>query len=366
MELNFDKEIDAILRKAQGGEAAFAANLPAHLDADDISAFAENALPESAKTRYTAHLADCERCRKILSNVILLNAETKSEIVHAEEKAVVAPVVPWYRRLLQFPNLAYSLGALTVVFGAMIAFIVLQGPGGFLNSEVSQVSNKPMDTKSAPAMSNANSAMTNSANSTANMPAANMSSAPSNPANVQMPDTFSASNANKPAVQPAATPPIPREALRDEEKNSAVPNDSSIQLDGASGEDKPQVKQEKDDELAKVNKADADKKLNEQQPVTNLPQASRAAKNLGKLSEKPKTATTDSTSGEGMTSTVGGKTFTRRNNVWYDKDYNNQATTNVTRGTSDYKKLDKDLRVIVENLGGTVVIVWKNRAYRIR
>jgi hypothetical protein len=63
---------------------------------------------------------------------------------------------------------------------------------------------------------------------------------------------------------------------------------------------------------------------------------------------------------------VGGKTFKRENNVWYDSAYRGQATTNVTRGTNEYKKLDAGLRGITENLGGTIVVVWKQRAYRIQ
>jgi hypothetical protein len=63
---------------------------------------------------------------------------------------------------------------------------------------------------------------------------------------------------------------------------------------------------------------------------------------------------------------VGGKTFKRENNVWYDSTYRGQATTNVARGTNEYKKLDAGLRGIAENLGGTIVVVWKQKAYRIQ
>ncbi len=51
MDFEFDKEIDVLLRQARKGETVFAATTPqtAHLDADEISAFAENALPEKAK-----------------------------------------------------------------------------------------------------------------------------------------------------------------------------------------------------------------------------------------------------------------------------------------------------------------------------
>jgi anti-sigma factor RsiW len=127
MELNFDKEIDALLRQsAQSG--GFVSNQTAtHLDADEISAFAENALPEKTKQRYMTHLADCDKCRKTLSNIIVMNAETESETVHhPEEKTPVEASIPWYRKLFAVPNLAYTLGALVLVFSGIAAYTVLQ------------------------------------------------------------------------------------------------------------------------------------------------------------------------------------------------------------------------------------------------
>ena len=77
MELEFDKEIDALIR----GRGVSAGDSPpkGHLDADEISAFAENALPERTRTLHMAHIADCDRCRKILSNLIALNAEAEPQ-----------------------------------------------------------------------------------------------------------------------------------------------------------------------------------------------------------------------------------------------------------------------------------------------
>ena len=63
---------------------------------------------------------------------------------------------------------------------------------------------------------------------------------------------------------------------------------------------------------------------------------------------------------------VSGKGFQRRNNVWYDNSYRGQATTNVRRGTEEYRKLDGGLRSIAESLSGVVVVVWTGKAYRIQ
>ncbi|HEY0659583.1 MAG TPA: hypothetical protein VGD05_13995, partial [Pyrinomonadaceae bacterium] len=152
----FDKEINALLRQTATGETAFsAADLKSkikdpksvHLDADEISAFAENALPEKMRLRYTTHFADCDRCRKILSNTILLNSEAETVSVSSAASSadsspqiVTLASVPWYRRLFAFPNAAYAMGALVVLFGGFLAFTVLQNVNSPQNTEVSQIS----------------------------------------------------------------------------------------------------------------------------------------------------------------------------------------------------------------------------------
>lgn len=347
----FDKEIDAILRKARGGESAVLNG--SHLDADEIAAFAENALPEKAKPLYIKHLADCDRCRRILSSIISLNAEAEEIPAFVVAREIqTAPVLPWYRRLFAFPNLAYSLGALVLVFGGLIGFIALQS-GSELN--ISQVSNKPFESKSAPVANtanntaatsnataatnttpanmqpNSNSATVYSSNSTANIPS-NVAAVSNSPAEKSVNSSKERKQQDAPVVaenelsqQPQATPNAESrdENVEEELKTRRVPS--------------PVKKVEpKDDDRALKNQSDE---------------------------EKPNSAS-GTTSGETMN--VKGKTFNRRNNIWIDSEYRGQSTTNITRGTEDYKKLDQDLRQTVERLGGTVVIVWKTKAYRIQ
>ena len=372
MELNFDKEIDAILRKARDGESAFSAtaNPSSHPDADELSAFAENALPEKAKMRAIAHLADCDRCRIILSNLITLRP-AEIEIDPAVEKTVVAASLPWYRRLFQFPNLAYSLGALTLVFAGLIGFMALQSFDRGQNSEVSQMSEKPLDTRSAPMQSNTNFAgdTTNSSNSSTSNASVtgNVSPAPVYSANTSAPGASSTANANTAPIKSAderLEPVETKEAQRKDEDEPAS-RANSFQIDGASGaSQKPQAQPKEENKAAATPKNESDDKLSqtEQQPAADSTALSSAAKKSRATTAKTKK--TDSADVE--TTVAGGKTFRRARNVWYDAAYNNQPTTNVTRGTSDYKKLDRDLQLIAENLGGTIVIVWKGKAYRIR
>ena len=62
---------------------------------------------------------------------------------------------------------------------------------------------------------------------------------------------------------------------------------------------------------------------------------------------------------------VGGKAFELNQGVWYDSTYRGQSTVNVRRGTDSFRKLDSGLRAIAEGISGTVVTLWKEKAYRI-
>ena len=79
MEFEFDKEMDALLRKAAKSGLANAGAVDSHLDADEISMFAENAMLDAARSQAISHMADCGRCRTILSNVAVLNAEAEND-----------------------------------------------------------------------------------------------------------------------------------------------------------------------------------------------------------------------------------------------------------------------------------------------
>ena len=67
-----------------------------------------------------------------------------------------------------------------------------------------------------------------------------------------------------------------------------------------------------------------------------------------------------------VTRRVGGKTFRNTDGAWYDSAYRGQPTTNVARGTEDFKKLDSGVRSIANELSGVVIVVWKDKAFRIQ
>ncbi len=383
MDFEFDKEIDILLRQARKGETVFTATAPqsAHLDGDEISAFAENALPEKAKQIYTVHLADCDSCRKCLSNLILLNVENESEVIPSPENVVVAsPQIPWYQKLFALPNLAYTMGALVVLFGGIIGFMVLQNLNNSRNAEVAQINEKAVEqmpsesvaqTPELSSSANANMAI-NSNTETIYSSNSMMSNAPMN---------------SNMSVAPSNPVPSLAEPKKDESRNendlAAVNKESNnFSLDGATENQANQGFVEGVTAGRRNQRTQDDPR--DKNSVTQIPVSPNSSVSNRQVSELPangrrsaelqqsppaksdlnKMKTSDAT--ENKTTIVGGKTFNRQDNVWYDANYKQQSTINITRGTEKYKKLDKGLRNIVENLGGTVVIVWKEKVYRIQ
>jgi anti-sigma factor RsiW len=381
MELEFDKEIDAILRRARSGTTVVANG--EHLDADVISAFAEGALPERSKPLYTRHLADCDRCRKMLSQAIAMNTAA----VSAADGAASSVVTPagksssWLSNLFRTPNLALTMGALVLTFSGVLGYLVLRNQGLEGAATVSQ-SDTEMQKGGPSAGIEANEMMANSnaastaANAAANAAASNApaSSAVTNSAfgDVGRTDSVTTRSVeNLPAngrdadksvlldgvdVQPkpgaAAPPPAPvtdktvaerdREELKsDDSKNK---DEKGALLGG--------VRQETEDRRASGNVAMAKKK--EGGPTRSAGPVQSQNQINTQTYEMPVTRAAD------------GKKFTNRSGAWYDTAYRGQATTNVRRGTDTYKNLDSGLRSIAETLGGTVVVVWKDKSYRIQ
>lgn len=375
MTSEFDKEIDALLRQTAKGETASAAvnsnstienPQSFHLDADEISAFAENALPENIKQKYTIHLADCNRCRSTLSNLIALNAETEIEILHAEKTEKVRVVIPWYRKLLASPNLAFTMGALLLAFSGLIAYVVLQNNNTSPGLEISQISEQtekaqgPSFNEVLPAQESFSNSMTS--NSASSVSATNSTS--TLPEKKATNPSTANSNMSGAAKQKVIEDEAPRAELNT--NNFALaPNRSNLQPEVANTNTTAIEKEElrkaenKNDKAVTLESTDAIKPAPNQYN-NQLPLSGRNASSLT-LTKSRKNARETS-----ETTAVGKKTFRRANDVWIDSTYKGQSTTNISRGTNEYKKLDFGLRSIVENLGGTVIVVWKEKVYRVQ
>lgn len=100
-----------------------------HLDADEMAAFAENALPTAARARTVAHLADCNECRRFV--VALTNAENiASESVKSLPPQIVHTRLSLREKLAAFfashAALRYAVPAFAaLLFVALVAGVIL-------------------------------------------------------------------------------------------------------------------------------------------------------------------------------------------------------------------------------------------------
>ena len=144
MKEGFDRELDTLLRRrARGtaesrpwGDGAGGISSGAHLDADELGAFAEGALPAAARLAAASHLADCDRCRGVvvgLSRDSGAEREVKQHAVAVPASAETARAFSW-RALFasvfapRVMRLAVPVLALSLV--GVVSYVALRSKGG--------------------------------------------------------------------------------------------------------------------------------------------------------------------------------------------------------------------------------------------
>jgi hypothetical protein len=134
-----DKEIDSLLRRhagvvaggrARGDIDSSASGEGAHLDVDELSAFAEGALPASARVAAASHLADCDECRGAVVNLTRA-AGTEAEIEKRAAAVASKTSEPerrrsWLAALFSPAVLRYAAPALAVCLVAAVTFVALR------------------------------------------------------------------------------------------------------------------------------------------------------------------------------------------------------------------------------------------------
>src|SRR6266446_5592338 len=121
-----DAQIDVLLRryaKHSSGEAP-----PDHLDADELTAFAEGSLPPAARASYVSHLAECDNCRQLVSQIAMTaGVAAKAERAESTE----AERASWPQRLAAFfapRTLRYAAFAFVLMAAAAVVFLVARRP----------------------------------------------------------------------------------------------------------------------------------------------------------------------------------------------------------------------------------------------
>ena len=358
-----------------------------HLDADELSSYAEGALPEMTRARYTAHLADCQRCRKLITELAL--AAGVNAAVRPVEKAASSSLWKKLSAFFSPPVLRYAVPALALFAVIAVAVIGLrerqEAPFVAQNTETA-ARGTVADTK---APNEPATAATPFADALARKQVESVRTAASNTA-VSNQDkkklaekeevskqevaatSISGSLAkDSPAPKPsdaetqptfAAEPPPAPPAKEQVKTADARRADEVRQQEQVAEERDAAVAGKREEQLRPGVKADQ----NTSAPQTAI--AARRAKPLGVgRGSSAGGVTMDSTDD---VRTVGGRRFRRQGQTWIDTAYDaSHSAISVVRGSEQYRALVADepgIRTIAEQLQGEVVLVWKGRTYRIR
>ncbi|HEX8145300.1 MAG TPA: zf-HC2 domain-containing protein [Pyrinomonadaceae bacterium] len=392
-----------------------------HMDADEMNAYAEGLVPAETRTRYVEHLAGCDRCRAIVTDLAL----AANVPVRDEEQVAQTPVTPrsswreWLAALFAPPLIRYGAAALALVCVAGVVFLALrqQKTPGQQEAPTLVAQNKESDPSRASAVkpdatqtpvTEASPAVVPGAEpaqakeSTANQAGTIASSQNENKAEqANAPQNFGTTRSDAPVEAPAAPRPSsevapqrsasePRDMDTMARTAPAAPPPLAASPGGSAGGAPEQTAADRQSRNRTNNGVTRDERAPQSGAMSNTATVKETEEvvTLGRQSAPATEARRKSARrGEAMregadsnsrpsagaraseTRSVGGRQFRREGGAWIDTAYSQgRATVNVSRGSEQYRALVADepgLRSIAEQLGGELIVVWKGRAYRI-
>ena len=390
-----NKELDLLLRRLSrrqdgvvpGNGSSISGE---HLDADELNSYAENVLPAAARARYTEHLAECARCRGII-----VQLSSSAGVIASVDQTAKVPTPSGLRNFLASlfspMVLRYAVPAVGLILVAAIAFFVMDDRRGA--SEVAtSAPPQPVATDSSGMIYSVNSNQSGSNTDPSQSPAvAGRKSPDSEPVKAPVPNappvvgSFNAQEKDAPrqVEETAAAAEAPPAAKREAKPQPTV-NDFSVEIETketkieGSATDVAKMRDKKtDDQLQKDKAANQPKaeERTENKAADSVGPASvtaaAPASGAGSSSRRARQGamTIDGVDSDAEIRVVAGRRFRKERAVWIDTAYSGGATTNLARGSEQYRALIADeppIKSIADQLGGEIIVVWKGRAYRIR
>ena len=409
-----DSQMDILMRRYAGRAVEPRPGLE-HLDPDEMNAFAEGILPAATRTRYVSHLADCEDCRRLTSQLTMAAGKTAEISLPASETVTAKS---WWAKLTDLsalPALRYAASALVILIVVGIAFVVWRRPA---NRDASLIAlNQPTQQERSagnpsvvtePQVERNKAESPNSGSVAQATPMLNMADkqttagavSPPPPAAKTAPVTESETRstlADQPVAPvvaqkaPAYSPQPPADYRLDSrgreqqsiatgspggprrnesyEKNKSDANS----VDFAKGRDEDRTRAADQVIVAGNKPAEA---VASPSSVAGTLAVRRQAKDLKSEPRKEAANARAQTeeedlkkkqSNESEIRSVGGRRFERQGGVWIDSKFKtSMAVKTIARGSDDFQKLDAGLRAIAQQLSGDIIVVWKGKGYRIR
>ena len=352
-----------------------------HLDADELNAYAENVLPAAARARYTAHLAECERCRELV-----VQLSSAAGLVPVPETTTVtepSALRKFLASLFSPMVLRYAVPALGLIVVAALGLFVFRQQEKDANS-IAQKAQAPApssNTTAAPEQVDQAKGFSNQPKESTAKPAKSSGS----------PEEQSAAVAA--AAAPSVTGDTSQEALAKktdqpataEEPASTPASGERQQAEARKEAPQSRVAQASPDNSAKVAALDKaeDRKAPEVKPASASPSSRAGAFQVGEVhgiaTARAKRQRDDAAGrdkdkekdeAEAETRNVAGRRFRKQGGVWVDTAYNfSRNATTLTRNSEQYRALiadEPEIKTIADQLDGEILVVWKGRPYRIK
>ena len=421
-----DAQIDVLLRRnSQKTESRSASelaglkpNIEGHLDADELNAFAEGALSSAARARYVSHLADCDHCRQLATQLTL--AAGRSVSADGESMATARARISFLeslRNLFAPRKLRYTAFALVAIAAVGITFVALRrraedrastliaqndeaapARGSALKTDDGTHSqNQPIDnpqlSTAAPAPQNANVARqqpsqpgsADKASTAIAQPTAESGVA----RNVYSRENKKTENEVAQAAPSYAPPPpgernepVPMEEKRLKDLRTAAPEQPAPK--SAAGAFKVMERGVTGGEGARARETETDRARSgasmakEKQETEARSRSVRSESSTARRVARDKSASDsqDQSRNQGLASTVseaapeerkaGGHTFRKQGGAWVDvKLKSSMPVITVARGSEAFREMDSSVRAIASQFSGEVLIVHKGKVYRI-
>jgi hypothetical protein len=397
-------EIDVLLRGlakgAKSGKSSLVAHdhgagdqtLAEHMDADELSSYAERALPAAALARYTAHLSNCANCRQRVTELAFASGTSVREA--PTEK--ITDVGFWQKLGVFFSPqvLRYAIPALAllaIIGVGLVAFREKPQPEFVAQNQPSPSTGAPLaagSVDSPPPITKELDAATSTDKAGESHPSANaQAEKPPLAATDQVSQTTGKDESKSDVVKdlPSArssSGAVTQPSYAPEPAAPPPPKTQSSAAAVATGsEEVAKEKQEGEKESAESRNAKTrpsdDERARRDSGVAagGIMTQSKAAPSNGRRAQannevRVADLAAKKTEDKPEIRTVAGKHFRREGNAWVDSAFDSSRTvTTISRGSEQYRALVADepgIRTIGEQLPGELVLVWKGRAYRIR
>lgn len=398
-----DTQMDVLLRRYS--QHATSNTSIEHLDADEMNAFAEGSLPAAARQHYVSHLADCDQCRQMVTQLTISAGRPA-----AFQAAGVAVRESWGKKLTELfrpARLRYAAFASILIIAGVLTFLLMRQTERNPQSDLVARNEQPPQISEAKPEGSVTSENSSVAEKTANH-----SQQESTPKRAVPSESGESKNAEAPGAPPKIRKEVPQPATLADKTASATPLAAPKpafappppgETERAGLETKGRNRQQ-DTTLGGARQsgvfgtAGVDRKQNDQLSTAQMKDDNTAARNqpppASVMSEKAKdsrregdNATVDRGANESRaaapktvngkksentdevpeTRTINGHKFRHQDGAWIDSKFKSSMTVKyVSRDSQEFAALDSEIRSIAQRLTGQVIIVWKGKAYAIR